>query len=129
MKFQPHQGSPVDLSRRHFVLGLTTGSMLASLGMLSPSLLQAAPNPNVPLLDGPTFDLTLDEVAVNFTGKPRIATAVNGSVPAPTLRMREGERVTIRVTNRMSVTSSLHWHGIILPTNMDGVPGLSFAGI
>ena len=129
MKFQPHQGSPVDLSRRHFVLGLTTGSMLASLGMLSPSLLQAAPNPSVPLLDGPTFDLTLDEVAVNFTGKPRIATAVNGSVPAPTLRMREGERVTIRVTNRMSVTSSLHWHGIILPTNMDGVPGLSFAGI
>jgi FtsP/CotA-like multicopper oxidase with cupredoxin domain len=129
MKFQPDQGIPVNPGRRRFVQGLTMGSMLASLGMLSPSLLQAAPNPEVPALDGPNFELTIDEVAVNFTGKPRMATAVNGSVPAPTLRMREGERITIRVTNRLSVNSSLHWHGLILPTNMDGVPGLSFAGI
>lgn len=129
MKFQPNQGVPVDLGRRRFVQGLTAGSMLASLGLLSPSLLQAAPKPEVPVLEGPNFDLTIDEVAVNFTGQPRMATAVNGSVPAPTLRMREGEKITIRVTNRLSVTSSLHWHGLILPTNMDGVPGLSFAGI
>jgi CopA family copper-resistance protein len=129
MKFQPNQGVPVDLGRRRFVQGLTAGSMLASLGLLSPSLLQAAPKPEVPVLEGPNFDLTIDEVAVNFTGQPRMATAVNGSVPAPTLRMREGEQITIRVTNRLSVTSSLHWHGLILPTNMDGVPGLSFAGI
>jgi FtsP/CotA-like multicopper oxidase with cupredoxin domain len=129
MKFQPDQGIPVNPGRRRFVQGLTMGSMLASLGMLSPSLLQAAPNPEVPALDGPNFELTIDEVAVNFTGKPRMATAVNGSVPAPTLRMREGERITIRVTNRLSVNSSLHWHGLILPTNMDGVPGLSFAGV
>lgn len=119
----------VNTSRRRFVQGLTAGSMLASLGMLSPSLLKAAPNPNVPILDGPNFDLTIDELAVNFTGQPRTATAINGSIPAPVLRMKEGDRITIRVTNNMDVTSSIHWHGLILPPNMDGVPGLSFAGI
>ncbi|HPE60757.1 MAG TPA: copper resistance system multicopper oxidase [Thiolinea sp.] len=129
MKFQPDRGLAVDRGRRHFVQGLSTASMLASFGLLSPGLLRAAPNPAVPVLDGPNFDLTIDEAAVNFTGQPRIGTAINGSIPAPLLRMREGDDITIRVTNRMSVTSSIHWHGLILPSNMDGVPGLSFAGI
>ncbi|MGK0273328.1 MAG: CopA family copper-resistance protein [Cocleimonas sp.] len=66
---------------------------------------------------------------VNFTGKTRVATAINGSIPAPTLRMREGDDIVLRVTNKMAVTSSIHWHGLILPNNMDGVPGLSFDGI
>src|SRR5690606_36992915 len=57
------------------------------------------------------------------------ATLVNGSLPAPVLRWREGERVTLRVTNRLPYDSSIHWHGIILPFQMDGVPGLSFDGI
>ncbi len=129
MTFQHERGAGVDMRRRRFVQGLTAGSMLASLGLLSPSLLRAAPNPEVPVLDGPSFDLTIDEVAVNFTGQPRSGTAINGSIPAPLLRMREGDDITIRVTNRMSVTSSIHWHGLILPVEMDGVPGLSFAGI
>ncbi len=118
-----------DPGRRHFVQGLTTAGMLASLGMLSPRLLSAAPALEVPVLEGNTFDLTIDEIMVNFTGSPRMATAVNGSIPSPTLRMREGDDITIRVTNKMSVTSSIHWHGLILPSNMDGVPGLSYAGI
>ena len=54
---------------------------------------------------------------------------VNGTLPAPTLRWREGDIVTLRVTNRLRETSSIHWHGIVLPANMDGVPGLSFSGI
>jgi len=66
---------------------------------------------------------------VNFTGTPRMATTVNGSLPAPTLRWREGDTVTIRVKNRLNETTSIHWHGIILPFQMDGVPGISFAGI
>jgi CopA family copper-resistance protein len=119
----------IDLQRRRFVQGLTTGGMLASLGLLSPRLLSAAPAVETLILEGDTFDLTIDEIAVNYTGQPRTATAINGSIPAPTLRMREGDDITIRVTNRMSVTSSIHWHGLILPTNMDGVPGLSYAGI
>ena len=129
MKRKPDAITTVYTSRRRFVQGLTASGMLASLGMLSPALLRAAPNPDVPFLDGPVFDLTIDEVVVNFTGRPHTATAINGSIPAPTLRMREGDRITIRVTNNMSVSSSIHWHGLILPSNMDGVPGLSYAGI
>lgn len=54
---------------------------------------------------------------------------MNGSVPAPTLHWREGDTVTLRVTNTLREDTSIHWHGILLPANMDGVPGLSFNGI
>ena len=66
---------------------------------------------------------------MNFTGAPRIALTVNDSVPAPTLRWREGDSVTLHVTNTLQEDTSIHWHGILLPANMDGVPGLSFNGI
>jgi soluble P-type ATPase len=66
---------------------------------------------------------------VNFTGAARNAVAVNGQVPGRTLRMRQGDDVTIRVTNKLREQTSIHWHGIILPADMDGVPGLSFNGI
>ncbi len=128
MKYKTHKNC-FRPERRRFVQGLTTSGMLASLGLLSPTLLSAAPSSEVPVLEGNTIDLIIDEVTVNFTGIPRTATAINGSIPGPTLRLREGERVTIRVKNQMSVTSSIHWHGLILPSNMDGVPGLSYAGI
>src|SRR3546814_820610 len=81
------------------------------------------------ILSGIEFNLEIDESPVNFTGTPRMATTVNGSLPAPTLRWREGDAVTIRVKNRLNETTSIHWHGIILPFQMDGVPGISFAGI
>ena len=83
----------------------------------------------VPTLSGREFDLTISEVPANFTGMPRTAITVNGLLPGPTLRWREGDTVTLRVTNRLSVPTSLHWHGIILPYQMDGVPGISFDGI
>ena len=75
------------------------------------------------------FDLAIGERAANLTGAPRIATVVNGSLPAPTLRWREGDTVTIRVRNELAEPTSIHWHGLVLPANMDGVPGLSFHGI
>jgi CopA family copper-resistance protein len=80
-------------------------------------------------LSGTNFDLDIDYMPVNFTGKNRQATAINGSLPAPILRWKEGDRVTLNVRNNMPVDSSIHWHGMILPTDMDGVPGLSFDGI
>ena len=58
-----------------------------------------------------------------------MATTINGSLPGPTLRWREGDTVTIRVTNKLRESTSIHWHGIILPFQMDGVPGISFPGI
>ena len=116
-------------SRRRFVQGLAAvGAASACWGPLARAA-QAAPQLGVPVLTGDRFDLTLAPLPVNVTGRPRTATAINSSVPGPALRMREGDTVTINVTNRLSEPSSLHWHGILLPGNMDGVPGLSFRGI
>ncbi|KMU93094.1 copper oxidase [Pseudomonas putida] len=83
--------------------------------------------PNV--LTGTDFDLYIGELPVNITGTVRTAMAINGSIPGPILRWREGDTVTLRVRNRLQQDTSIHWHGIILPANMDGVPGLSFHGI
>jgi len=81
------------------------------------------------VLSGTAFDLTIAETPVNFTGTPRMATTINGSIPAPILRWRQGNTVTLRVTNRMRESTSIHWHGILLPFEMDGVPRISFPGI
>lgn len=122
-----------DPSRRRFMQGLAAGGVMMGLSpWLTPALAQQAgitQTGMVPMLSGTEFDLTIAETAVNFTGSPRMATTINGSIPAPILRWREGDTVTIRVTNRLAVSSSIHWHGIILPYQMDGVPGVSFAGI
>ncbi|MEQ3692149.1 MAG: copper resistance system multicopper oxidase [Thalassolituus sp.] len=119
------------LPRRRFVKGLALGGVLAAM----PSVLQAGElSPHIrsgsaPVLQGSEIDLVVGQSPVNFTGVTRLATTINGSIPAPTIRLREGDDVTIRVTNRLSVPTSIHWHGIILPFQMDGVPGISFRGI
>ena len=82
-----------------------------------------------PELRGTEFDLVIAETPVDFTGKARMATTINGSIPAPTLRWREGDTVTLRVSNRLREATSIHWHGILLPHQMDGVPGISYPGI
>jgi len=81
-----------------------------------------------PALAG-TYNLEIATKTVNITGESREAMAVNGQIPGPTLRLKEGEDVVINVTNRMKVDTSIHWHGILLPYQMDGVPGISFPGI
>ncbi len=120
------------LPRRQFVHGLAGGGVLfglASRTKPSWSNEKAQSNLGTPVLSGKSFDLTIAETPANFTGNVRPATTINGSIPAPTLRWREGETVTIRVTNRLAESTSIHWHGIILPYQMDGVPGISFPGI
>lgn len=120
----------LNLSRRQFVTGATAGGILLGLGLDSYAVGSSpAKNPQVQTLRGNSFNLAMEYQPVNFTGAQRTATAVNGSVPAPTLRWQEGETVTLRVTNHLAHDSSIHWHGMILPTGMDGVPGLSFDGI
>ena len=75
------------------------------------------------------IDLEIDDLPFKVNGRTGSAIAINGSVPGPLLRLREGQEAVIRVNNRLKETSSIHWHGLILPPNMDGVPGVSFAGI
>ena len=122
-------------SRRRFVQGLAAGGAVASLG-LWPRLSWALKGPGYQnVLSGTEFDLTIGETLMNFTGRTRTAITVNGSIPAPLLRWREGTTVNLRVSNALPPGSihghqtSIHWHGILLPANMDGVPGLSFNGI
>ena len=123
------------LDRRRFVQGLALGGAVAGLGLWPrPSFALATPR-GTGVLAGTEFDLSIGQTAMDFTGRVVPAITVNGSLPAPILRWREGTTVTLRVRNELPPGSvhghmtSIHWHGILLPANMDGVPGLSFDGI
>jgi CopA family copper-resistance protein len=116
-------------SRRTFVKGLTAGGILGGLGLWRTPLWAAPSLGEANVLSGTEFDLFIGETPVNITGSPRTALTINGGIPGPLLRWREGDTVTLRVKNRLKDMTSIHWHGIILPANMDGVPGLSFRGI
>jgi CopA family copper-resistance protein len=122
-------------ARRRFVQGLAAGGVVAGLGLWPRPGHAGQADGQPQVLSGTDFHLTIGEMPVNFTGRTRPAITVNGSLPAPLLRWREGTTVTLRVTNALPADSpfghdtSIHWHGILLPANMDGVPGLSFDGI
>ncbi len=75
------------------------------------------------------YDLTIARQEMNFTSQPIKAITVNGQLPAPTLRFTEGDHAVIRVHNQMDVETSIHWHGILLPNAMDGVPFVTFPPI
>ena len=128
----PLRAAQPRLSRRRFVQGLAAGGVVAGFGGWARA---AMPYGGVPTLAGTEFDLTVGETLVNYTGAVRPAVTINGSLPAPLLRWKEGSTVTLRVRNELPRGSihgpdtSIHWHGILLPANMDGVPGMSFDGI
>jgi CopA family copper-resistance protein len=122
-----HDPRGIRLPRRRFVQGLALGGAAAGLGLLRPA--RAQPAEGRPVLAGTDFRLDIGELPVDFTGRRRLATVVNGQLPAPLLRWRQGDTVTLRVNNHLAVPGSIHWHGIVLPADMDGVPGLSFDGI
>ena len=113
------------LSRRRFVQGATATSALAATWPLR----RATAATGAPVLSGTEFQLEIGPIPVNITGRAQTATAINGQIPAPVLRWREGDTITLAVTNRLSDRTSIHWHGVRTPSPMDGVPGLSFAGI
>ncbi|WP_186268454.1 copper resistance system multicopper oxidase [Burkholderia gladioli] len=118
-----------NLGRRNFVTRLCAAGVAGGLGMWRPEVwaLEGGDRPRV--LAGSEFDLAIARSSVEIGGRSRRATTVNGTLPGPVLRWREGDTVTLRVANRMDEASSIHWHAIVLPSNMDGVPGLSFDGI
>ena len=126
---------PTSISRRSF---LGTSTLLGLGASVRPSV---APTEAFPALDtglGPlapapggvrAYDLTIAETRLRLDGRAARATTINGTVPGPVLRFREGEEAVLRVHNTLDEDTSIHWHGILLPPEMDGVPGLSFGGI
>ncbi|WP_457749996.1 copper resistance system multicopper oxidase [Sulfurimonas sp.] len=117
------------LSRRTFVKGVVaSGAMLYGMNLSAQSS-TIKQRQKTAELSGTVFHLTIDKTLVNVTGEPSYATTVNGMLQGPTLKWREGDTITLHVTNNLSESSSIHWHGIILPYQMDGVPGISYAGI
>ena len=117
----------VNRSRRRFVQGIAAAACSVGVSGVASAYRRFGPH----TLQGQTFTLTYAATPVNFTGVKRWATAINGSVPAPTLRFREGETVTLDVINHLAEDTSIHWHGLILPSSQDGVPHISegFTGI
>jgi len=132
MKFAGRSLWPIDGGRRRFVRGLAASGLAVAAGArLRPARAGMGPTTtgSAPVLTGTEFDLVVDETPINITGAGRMAVTINGSMPGPTLKWREGDTVTIRVHNKLREDTSIHWHGIILPYQMDGVPGISFKGI
>ena len=127
---QELQDDVVNTRRRFLKVGMVAGAGTA-LHSLSPVDAWAASANSATTLasDGPAVDLVIAKAKLDIDGKGAEPTVVNGSLPGPILRFREGETATIRVTNQLDETSSIHWHGLLVPPDMDGVPGVSFAGI
>jgi CopA family copper-resistance protein len=125
------QRAAPSLGRRRVVQGAAALGAGAALGLPGRAA-HAAVGAGIggpPVLRGNRFDLSLDRITVNKSGTPTWANAINGIVPGPVLNWREGDVVTINMTNNLPETTGVHWHGIILPNDMDGVPGLEFPGI
>jgi CopA family copper-resistance protein len=108
------------------------------LTALQPLVVSCGSHPLTPVLrespsgstvSGEQIDLVVSEWSLALNGQTGRAVTINGTIPGPLIRLKEGQEVTLRVTNRLKEVSSIHWHGILLPSRMDGVPGVSFSGI
>ncbi len=118
------------INRRHFLAG---GAAAAGMAGLYPAW--AAPmshglaNKGFGTLSGTDLTINVAETAFNVNGRTGHAISLNGTIPAPLVRLKEGSRVRITVNNHLDEDTSIHWHGLIVPFEMDGVPGISFPGI
>jgi len=113
-------------SRRKFVKGAAAAGLLAGLGGIVPTYARAG---RQSYLSGNSIDLSIGEQEIEIGGRRASAIALNGTLPGPLIRLREGQNVVIRATNQLRESTSIHWHGLILPFRMDGVPGVSYPGI
>ena len=120
------------MDRRNFLTSTVALGGFAAASSLLPAWAQsAAPlsSAGLPALTGTRFDLNVGRTPVTIDGRGSRAVTVNGHLPAPVLRWREGDDITLNVTNGLNEDTSIHWHGILLPFQMDGVPGLTYPGI
>lgn len=118
--------------RRRLLKGAALGGLAFGLQGLFPAWARTfTPGiaPDMPTLSGGEIRLTVGHSAFTVGGRTGHATTINGTLPAPLIRLREGQNVRIAVTNNLPEDTSIHWHGVLLPFQMDGVPGVSFPGI
>ena len=118
------------MTRRRFLrttaaLGLLTG--WRGLAFARPA--GDPPDVVIRVSDGGTAELVIARTPLSIGGRQGSAVTINGTLPGPLLRFREGDTVTVKVTNRLDEPTSIHWHGVLVPQDMDGVPGVSFPGI
>ena len=119
------------VSRRAFIQMSGAAGLAAGADRLAPLGLGGATEARPTVLDGRNaeVEIVVSETRITVDGRERTAVTMNGSVPGPLLRLQEGGEAVIHVRNDLDRPTSIHWHGLILPNNMDGVPGLNFPGI
>jgi CopA family copper-resistance protein len=121
-----------DIDRRRLLRGATLlGGGLAVSSLLPGWARSATPGvaPSLPTLVGPNIDLTIAHAHLSVDGRAGHAVTINGAVPGPLLRLREGQKVRLWVKNDLTEDTSIHWHGVLVPFQFDGVPGVTFPGI
>jgi CopA family copper-resistance protein len=129
-----HSHEDGDVTRRRFLQGAAAVGLLAGIDSLVPAHAWARTGNLVAkrevVGDSDIFNLVIERTPLDIGGRATSQPiTINGSIPAPLIRLREGREAVLRVTNRLSESTSIHWHGILLPYQMDGVPGVSFPGI
>ena len=132
-----------NFSRRHLIAGLGAASALSAMpawaqghsigghsgGHSVPRRGAATIKAGFDEVSGKVIDLAVRDGLRIIEGRRSIGRAVNGSVPGPLIRLREGQNVRFNVANHLREDTSIHWHGLLVPFQMDGVPGISFPGI
>ncbi len=128
---QPPKASPESalIDRRRFLTVSAGLTVFSSLGLERRSLWAALEPAGGAAPEVVEYDLAVGRLGVSFSGGSAEARSINGMIPGPLLRLKEGQDVILRVTNDLDEATSLHWHGLLVPSDMDGVPGFSFAGI
>ncbi len=122
----------MQIDRRRFVSGALGGGAVAALAPWFPAWAQPVSRgivSTLPTVSGNDITLRIARQTMRVDGKISRAIGINGTVPAPLVRLQEGQQARLRVVNDLDEDSSIHWHGLILPFHMDGVPGISFPGI
>jgi CopA family copper-resistance protein len=121
-----------ELDRRQLLRGASAiGGGLALTTLLPAWAQSATPGiaPSLPTVSGSDIKLTIAHGMLPVDGRPGHAMTINGTVPGPLIRLKEGQNVRLSVENQLDEDTSIHWHGVLVPAKFDGVPGVSFPGI
>jgi len=121
------------MGRRAMLRGAGLGLAGAGVAAWLPAWAQSV-SPGIvadlPSVSGDRIALTIARMPLVVDGRRTDAIGINGVVPGPLIRLKEGQDVTLSVTNALpQEDSSIHWHGLLVPAQFDGVPGISFPGI